>query len=772
MPCTIEAIYMKALLSTLLIFCCSLLAAQISVPERGKVFRDDLIPRIDISISAAHLANLMDPNNTEEFPADFIYQSGNDKDTIYEVGFRLRGNTSLFAAKKSFKISFNTFVQGQKFAGLEKMNINGEHNDPSVIRSKICWDLLRELKLPGSRSNHVDLYINGDYYGIYLNTEHIDEEFVELYFGNKTGNLYKCLWPADMNYIGADPDLYKFEQNGRRAYDLKTNTAADDYSDLAHFIDILNNTPDDELACALEEVFNIDHFFQYIAFDILTGNWDGPLFNKNNFYLYHNPETGLFEYIAYDLDNTLGIDFFSEDWGTRPIYTWGPNENRPLYDRFMEVPELRDRFSFFMERIIERHYNPDQWFDRIDAFRNMIEASAEADPYRPQDYGFTYNDFLDSYEEALSGFFHVSYGLKPFIEERSSNALDQLEAYDVSPVIWELKNNQPLSDQELFVGARVEDNSSVTSVQLCYQFDQGAIDCVDMWDDGLHNDLWAGDGFYGVVLPPTSADGTFNYYIEASDDSGQISTKPFCGTRTIEIGSSSQAGLYINELMASNDQTIADEWDEYDDWLELYNHSDNAIYLGDKYLSDDPLVPNKWALPDMDIEPGEFLLFWIDDDEEDQGPMHANFKLAKEGETIGIYDSPSNNFGIIDQFSYPALNTDQAYGRLPNGIGVLQIVGPTPGDSNVPVSTVEIDLNGKQLSAYPNPMKDILNLEWNGSKDIDLIWSIQNSLGQKIISGSLANNTTIPTGQLSSGLYFLSVRSENGQLLKTLKLIK
>ena len=95
-------------------------------------------------------------------------------------------------------MSFNTFYGGRKFHGVEKMNINGEHNDPSIIRSKISFDLFKNAVVPAPRSNHVELYINDEYKGLYINVEHIDEEFVESRFGNKTGNLYKCLYPATL----------------------------------------------------------------------------------------------------------------------------------------------------------------------------------------------------------------------------------------------------------------------------------------------------------------------------------------------------------------------------------------------------------------------------------------------------------------------------------------------------------------------------------------------------------------------------------------------
>ena len=72
--------------------------------------------------------------------------------------------------------------------------------------------------------------------GVYVITEHIDEEFIKNNYDKEYGNLYKCLWPAPLHYLGDDPDSYKFQSNGRRAYDLKTNKFADDYTDLAKFI--------------------------------------------------------------------------------------------------------------------------------------------------------------------------------------------------------------------------------------------------------------------------------------------------------------------------------------------------------------------------------------------------------------------------------------------------------------------------------------------------------------------------------------------------------
>jgi len=68
------------------------------------------------------------------------------------------------------------------------------------------------------------------------------------------------------------------------------------------------------------------------------------------------------------------------------------------------------------------------------------------------------------------------------------------------------------------------------------------------------------------------------------------------------------AQLYINEFMASNDQTITDDFGDYEDWIEIYNASTNPINLLGYYLSDDLTDPMQWALPDIFIPAQGFLL--------------------------------------------------------------------------------------------------------------------------------------------------------------------
>ena len=732
------------------------LCGQTPFPNPGKVFNDEILPKIYIEISPADFAEIIDPDNIGSevhYPATIIFDNGTNPDTLENVGMRLRGNTSQGAQKKSFKLSFNTFEPGRKYKGLEKMNINGEHNDPSVIRSKLCWDLCRQMEIPASRSNHVMLYINGEYKGLYINVEHIDEEFVQLRFGQEVGNLYKCLWPATLEYLGSNPNLYKVESGGRRIYDLKTNTAVDDYSDIAEFIDVLNNTSDAELPCELEKVFDVQNYLKVIAMDVLTANWDGPVFNKNNFYLYSNPQTGKIHYIPYDTDNTFGIRWFGE-WTDRNIYNWSPSgEPRPIYTKIMANDHFRAQYTYYMEQFLELYFTEDHFFDDIDARKNLIEGAIPDDPLYPLDYGFSPNDFDDSYTQGLT-VFHVPHGLKEYASLRIASALDQLESTNAAPIITNVKQQIGNASQNIFISAKIE-NEEGLSATVEYAFGGQSGQAI-LFDDGLHNDGAAGDEIFGATIPAFQEEGIFEYYIKATDTEGNTNRFPYCENFEHTITNSTVA-LYINEFQASNQSTISDEAGEFDDWIELYNAGTEPLQLSDFFLSDDLTNPTRWALPDAMIQAGEFLLIWADGDV-DQSIFHANFGLRAAGEEIVL----SNSFGSpIDQVVFGMQNTDAATGRVPNGTGIMQPVIPTPGASNVPlVSTAEIVSPDFQIS--PNPFQDKIYIS---SEEVMSKVQLLNLLGQRILlERKDAKEVSVLTSGLAPGIYLLTIEFSNGMV--------
>jgi len=568
-------------------------------------------------------------------------------------------------------------------------------------------------------------------------------------FEYNDGNFYKCLWPANLNYLGDDPNLYKLEQGDRRVYELKINEEADDYTDLATFINIINNTPDEDLICELDKVFNVYDYLKVIAIDILTGNWDGYIYNQNNFYLYHNTKSGKFEFIPYDVDNTIGIDWIGRDWGQRNMYDWQQHGShyRPLYERLMNLPEFRDQYTYYSKQL-NTTLDLDSLESAILARRDMIFPSITDDPYYPKDYGYTPDDFLKSYDEALGN--HVPYGLFPYLETRSFYSLIQLEDTEMNPVIKYI-NHQRQSASKLLVTAYAEVGINPATVQIRYALDEGDIQFITMFDDGNHDDGLAGDLTYGAFIEDIPNGVSLSYQIEAKDAINKVSTLPCIPVYLPGAGGDSPS-LFINEFMASNDNTIADEHGDYDDWIEVYNAENESVWLGDKYLTDNLTSPQKWAMPDAYIEPGEFLLFWADG-EPHQGPFHTNFKLSKDGEDIGIFDNIQTP---IDEYIFGAQVTDISEGRFQNGAdNWIFFNEPTPRKSNGFTAVHEFSVN--KISLYPNPStggKVSLSETTN--------FKIYNTMGQLVHQGE--NSEIFNTSRYNKGLYIVVI--DTGQKIK------
>jgi len=746
--------------------------AQPIQPEAGPVFDDTNLPTVRLTLHPDTLAWILNPDNAQsdvEWRATFVWDDGTTQETVEEVGFRLRGNTSRVAEKKSFKVSFNTYQRGREWNGLDKMNLNGEHNDPTVLRSQVAWGLVREARIPGSRTNPVRLVINGDDFGVYANVEHIDDEFVSTHFRDGSGTLYKCLYPADLDDLGSDPATYReLAPFGRPVYELKTGDG--DHADLAEFIVTLNRTPDAIFPETIEEVLDVNGYLRALAVDILTGNWDGYAYNNNNFYLYNDPELGLFRYIPYDLDNTLGIDFLGRDWGTRSLYDWpiGPNTGeppRPLAKRLLVVPDYRDRLTFYLRQLVNGPYAAAEIEPRISALRTLIADAVAADPYYPRDYGWDANDFAASFNTGLGD--HVDYGLVEFINTRRTSTLAQLDAGNVAPLLSERRTSpaRPFPSQPVTVRVWVEDEGTPSSVTLTHRVDGGDWQSVVMTDES--------DGVYAAPIGAFDAGASVDYYIEASDVLSQTRAEPRRGAAapaSFAVVTPASTGLVVNELMASNDATLADEAGDFDDWIELYNGSGAPVSLDGLYITDDFSEPNKVALPDTVMATDSYLLIWADDDTE-QGPLHVPFKLSAGGEDVALFtDDGAGGFTLIDGISFGAQTTDVSFGRSssdpPSFVG---FASPTPGTANGVGISSETTPEGNELailSAFPNPVRDQLTLTVQTASSTTLSAEITDMLGRRVgrISPRLvgAGEHQIDwRGELAAGVYIAVVRAES-----------
>jgi hypothetical protein len=724
------------------------LAAQ-ELPDFGPVFPQNEVSEIRIEIDPDSLSLILHPDSAysnHEYPAKFIFISSNLNDTIENIGFRLRGNTSRTAEKKSFKVSFNTFEPGRKYYNLEKLNLNGNQNDVSQLRVKLFWDAYRFFNLPGSRTSFTKLFINNEYKGLYINVEHIDEQFIDAYFENNNGNLYKCLYPADLTYQGSDPEEYKVEVFGRRPYELKTNYLADDYADLANFIDVINNSSDDNFKCEIQDVFNIHHYIKYAALDILHGNWDGYIYNKNNYYLYHNLETDRFEYLPYDVDNTLGIDWLGVDWSDRNIYNWSnPNEENPLFERFIDNEDFRNEFSNVLAQYTSLWFDSGEMINRANYWHNLIADAVSNDLYYPLDFGFTYSDFQTSIDIAWGE--HIGYSISDYVTIRSQYIENQLDDLSDMDYISEVLDNAPLSSSSTLI-VQVQFVSTTNNVpELQYSYNQQDWLSSSLNDQGILPDEIANDGWYSAIVNADEQADRIYYRLHFANTGDYYP----CDAALVWL-SPAQAPLTINELQAANTTTILDEG-QSDDWFELFCLS-GAVNLSSIYASDDLNIPGKWDLPSITLDAGDFVLLWADSDE-NSGLLHAPFSLDATADELYLFQMQSGAMRILDHIQWQNLPTNYSIGRTFDGLlPWISFDSPTPGASNQ--STAIEEINTSELIAFPNPSADG-RFYFTES----IVASVFDVAGRLVYQFS---GNHIEQGILQSGLYYL--KDQQGRSIK------
>ena len=714
---------------------------QAQQPDYGLAFLQDEVASISITIDPDSLAAMYtNLGNSHEYPGAIVYSFSTGFSAYSGVGIRFRGNTSLNAQKKSFKINIDKFVD-QNFYGLSELNLIGNQNDPSLLRAKLCWDFFSEAGLPACRTSHIRVYVNGAYMGVYLHVEQIDNRFADVRFDDGTGNLWKCLYGSDLNYQGSNPTLYTDD-----AYDLVENEFQNNYSELAQFINVLHNTPLALLPCELEKVFNVHDYLKIMAADMLLGNWDNYIFNKNNFYLYHNEKTGKLEYIPYDLDNTLGIDWVGVDWGQRNLYSWTTSSNRPLFTRLLQIPAYRNEFSNYVNEFVATTFNANAIELQAQQIQNIISAAAIEDPLRPLDFGFTTDDFLNSINSAWGG--QVAYGIVPFVQTRATQALQQLE------------NLQPFTSIFNVVPKFQNDSLFVT-----FQSNLNANELAVVWKE-IGTSTWnvetpTSEGFYGI----TDQLYTFAGSLPTDSINILIGAIPLIWVNDIDAhdcnfiylyGKESSSPLVINEVAPQGTNNCVDFFGANEDWIELYNPGPAAVYLGNKFISDDASNWNKWPLPNVTLDPGEFQLLYADKEPE-QGLNHLDFKLDDIAETIYISELQNSARVLIDSITYSNIPINHSFGRAtdanPNWIDWTV---STPNASNLPVSVNEL-VSG--ISLYPNPVVELLHCT---EKISGRILSMQGEVVEVFF-----NTQEISCQSLAAGIYTLQTDKSLFRFIKS-----
>jgi len=182
-------------------------AAGIAMEYESKLFHSDKPIRIDLQIDADQWQEMLDSASEETyFPCDVEI----DGTAFYRVGIRPKGNTSLRSIandpttdRYSFKLEFDQYVDGQTCYGLDKLILNNNYADATNRKEALIYDMYRFLDADASLCNYAEVYVNGEYWGVYLALEAVEDSFLLRNYGVSSGELYK---PENMDFGGGGAD--------------------------------------------------------------------------------------------------------------------------------------------------------------------------------------------------------------------------------------------------------------------------------------------------------------------------------------------------------------------------------------------------------------------------------------------------------------------------------------------------------------------------------------------------------------------------------------
>lgn len=730
-------------------------------PSTG-LYQKDLIRTVDLTFTQTNYWSLLTSNyNSDAFLAGTMTVDG----TTYDgVGVQFKGQTSYSmlpatSQKKSFGVDVNYTHDSLDLMGYSTLNFNNAFEDASFLREVVYLELIRD-HVPAAKANFIHLNINGANWGIYPNVQQVNGDLVKQWWFSNDGILWRADKPpgsgggpgggwgdgtAAFNYLGADTTTYK------NYYTLKRSEQTQPWDKLVLTCHKLNQLPANQLADSIDKYIDLDRTLWFLASEIAFSDDDSYVYKgKMDYYHYWDPETGRMTPQEFDGNSVMKNN----------AVTWSPfyhadNANYPLLNRLLAVPSIRQRYLAHLRTIISEKMQSSTFNALIAEYNTMINAEVNADPKKLYTYA--------AYTSELTV-------LQNFISTRRTNLLGNSEVAQVAPVISNTHHSvngtqwqAPLQTESPVVRTTVTSTNGISSVTLYYSNAlYGSFSKMAMYDDGAHDDGGAGDGVYAANLPAANAASYMRYYVEAAANNAALSVKydPAGAEHDVYVYQVTypimqDPPVRINEIMAQNTATVMDNYNEYSDWVELYNNTAQAVDLTGGWLSDELGNIYKWQFPEGSVIPANgYMIVWADDDGT-QGDNHAGFKLTASGEQVWLTAADGQ---VMDQITFGEQVADQGFARVPNGTGPFVIQAPTFNANNNTVAVVDEMARTIHFAAFPNPVRDQVTFTTEERTNVTVL----DALARTVWSGTVNGRTTIDASNWEAGSYV--VRHDGGSV--------
>jgi CotH kinase protein/Lamin Tail Domain/Secretion system C-terminal sorting domain len=724
------------------------------------------IQRIAIQFSQANWDYRMDTAKVGAetyLMADWVEINGLRYDS---VGVKYKGNSSFDSTrvKNPLNISLDEYLN-QSHEGYTTVKLGNGYADPSLVREVLAYGILQNY-MHCPQANFAQVYINGNYIGVYSNVENINKEFCSNHFYSSSGTFFKCnpisipspVTKSNLQTLTGDSTAY-FPR-----YELKS---AAGWNDLVDLCDVVTTN-----AQTLSANMDMDRAIWMLAFNDVLVNLDSysGVFTQN-YYLYRD-QTGHFNPVIWDLNMSFGgfpflgvgtsgtASLTVPNMEQLPIDIHATDPNWPLIKSVMATPRYKRMYLAHLRAITDEMIASGSYATQAATFQAQIDTAVASDSHK----FYTYTQFQNALTTgAPNGSFTVP-GISSLMTARLAYLQGTPQFGYAQPSISSVLPSPaaPALNSTVTVTAQV---SGADSAFLGYRLDQSLkFTRVPMYDDGAHGDAGAGDGLYGASFSLTAAEAQYYVYAENADIGAFSPARAEHEFHTVQAALSlPQPGdLVINEFLAVNATGQTDEAGQLEDWIELYNTTNGNLALTGLYLSDNLLNRSKYAFPAGTVMPAHsFLIVWADEDSSTVSYLHSNFKLSSQGEEILLSDGGSL---MLDSIVYGPQVADISQGRCPDGSGALgPRTTPTFGAYNCTVATQDPQAGQVLLTVFPNPADQAVQIWASAPFKGELI--VTNAMGTKIHAEKWVGNATLDVKELLTGVYFIQLGSSTKKLV-------
>ena len=207
------------------------------------------------------------------------------------VGIRKKGflGSSRNSDRPSLKIKLNHIDETGQIDGLTNLTFNNNQQDVSLVSQFLAYRLFNASGTPAPRCAYANVTVNGQNLGVYTHVERIHRPLLKRAFGNQNGVLYEgTLVDFLPDWSGSFEHKFGSDKKGRKL--------------IQQLIDVLHQ-PSENRKAEIGRIVDLDSFYAFWAMEGLLGFWDGYSGNRNNFFIYLNPDTEKFHFIPWGADS-------------------------------------------------------------------------------------------------------------------------------------------------------------------------------------------------------------------------------------------------------------------------------------------------------------------------------------------------------------------------------------------------------------------------------------------------------------------------------------